>query len=165
MNLNNEPDTLALLFMRQCKNIDYKFDIRLHQVRHVIVQHQNDIFRGFIKRRAPGKLTGSEWDLAINLPGCFRLLFLPSFIRKTKYPRLKNCTDLLHKNLMKPLHFTLVSTGHLFSSTNICLPWILIYELILNAFLWGDLDQDSLAKEPVNPPWARIHQLILMCHD
>ena len=125
----------------------------------------NNYFRGFIKRRAPGKLTGSEWDLAINLPGCFRLLFLPSFIRKTKYPRLKNRTDLLHKNLMKPLHFTLVSTGHLFSSTNICLPWILIYELILNAFLWGDLDQDSLAKEPVNPPWARIHQLILMCHD
>ena len=40
--------------------------------------------RGFIKGRAPGKLPGCEWDLAINLPGCFRLLFLLSFIRKTK---------------------------------------------------------------------------------
>ena len=39
----------------------------------------------------------------INLPGCFRLLFLLSFIRKTKNARLKNPTDLLHKNVMKPL--------------------------------------------------------------
>ena len=53
--------------------------------------------------RAPGKLTGSERDLAINFPGCFHLLFLLSFIRKTKNTRLKNPTDLLHKNLMKPL--------------------------------------------------------------
>ena len=48
-------------------------------------------------------LTGCEQDLAINLPGCFRLLFLLSFIRKTEIARLKNPTDLLHKNLMKPL--------------------------------------------------------------
>ena len=40
--------------------------------------------RGFIKGRTPGKLTGCERDLAINLPGCFHLLFLLSFIRKTK---------------------------------------------------------------------------------
>ena len=59
--------------------------------------------RGFIKGQAPGKLTGCERDLAINLPGCFRLLFLLSFVRKTKNARLKNPTDLLHKNLMKPL--------------------------------------------------------------
>ena len=58
---------------------------------------------GFIKGRAPGKLTSCEQDLAINLPGCFCLLFLLSFIRKTKNARLKNCTDPLHKNLMKPL--------------------------------------------------------------
>ena len=59
--------------------------------------------RGFIKGRAPGKLTGCELDLAINLPGCFRLLLLLSFISKTKNAQLKNPTDLLHKNLMKPL--------------------------------------------------------------
>ena len=53
--------------------------------------------------QAPSKLTSCEQDLAINLPGCFRLLFLLSFIRKTKNARLKNPTDLLHKNLMKPL--------------------------------------------------------------
>ena len=57
--------------------------------------------RGFIKDRAPGKLTGCERDSAINLPGCFRLLFFLSFIRKTKNARLKNPTDLLHKNLNK----------------------------------------------------------------
>ena len=44
--------------------------------------------RGLIKGRAPGKLTGCERDLAINLPGCFRLLLLLSFIRKTKNARL-----------------------------------------------------------------------------
>ena len=43
--------------------------------------------------RALGKLTGCEGDLAINLPSCFRLLFL----------LLKNPTDLLDKNLMRPL--------------------------------------------------------------
>ena len=65
------------------------------------------VCRGFIKGRAPGKLAGCEWDLAINLPGCFHLLFLLSFITKTKNAQLKNPTDLLHKNLMKPLcvHF------------------------------------------------------------
>ena len=62
---------------------------------------------GSIKGRAPGKLTGCERDLhvAINLPGCFCLLFLLSFIRKTKKARLKNPTHLLHKNLMKPLRY------------------------------------------------------------
>ena len=60
-------------------------------------------YKGFIKGRAPGNLTSCKWDLAINLPGCFRLLFLLSLIRKTKNARLKNATDLLHKNLMKPL--------------------------------------------------------------
>ena len=59
--------------------------------------------RGFIKGRAPGKLTGGERDVAINLPGCFHLLFLLSFIRKTKNARLKNSTDLMEKNLTKPL--------------------------------------------------------------
>ena len=59
--------------------------------------------RGFIKGRALGKLTGCERNLAINLPGCFCLLFLLSFLRKTKNAWLKNPTDLLHKNLMKPL--------------------------------------------------------------
>ena len=55
--------------------------------------------RGFIKGRGPGKLTGCERDLAINLPGCFCLLFLLSFIKKTKNAWLKNPTDLLHKPL------------------------------------------------------------------
>ena len=59
--------------------------------------------RGFIKGQAPGKLTGRERDLTINLDGCFHLPFLLSFIRKTKNALLKNPTDLLHKNLMKPL--------------------------------------------------------------
>ena len=58
--------------------------------------------RRFIKGWALGKLTGCERDLAINLPGCFHLLFLLSFI-KTKNSQLKNPTDLLHKNVMKPL--------------------------------------------------------------
>ena len=55
------------------------------------------------RRLAPGKLTGCERDLAINLPSYFDLLFLLSFIRETKNAQLKNPTDLLHKNLMKPL--------------------------------------------------------------
>ena len=58
--------------------------------------------RGFIKGRAPDKLTGCEQDLAINLPGCFCLLLL-SFMRKARSAWLKNPTDLLHKTLMKPL--------------------------------------------------------------
>ena len=45
----------------------------------------------------------AERDLAFNLPSCFHLLFWLSFIRKTKNAQLKNPTDLLHKNLMKPL--------------------------------------------------------------
>ena len=60
-------------------------------------------YRGFIKGWALGKLTGCEQDLAINLPSCFHLLFLLPIIRKTKNALLKNPTDLLHKNLMKPL--------------------------------------------------------------
>ena len=67
--------------------------------------------REFIKGRALGKLTGCEQDLAINLPGYFHLLFLLSFIRKTKNARLKNPTDLLHKNLMKPLIHLLITLG------------------------------------------------------
>ena len=63
--------------------------------------------RGFIKGRAPGKLTGCERDLAINLPDCFHLLFLLAFIsRKNKKCLAKKPTDLLHKNLMKPLYVT-----------------------------------------------------------
>ena len=62
--------------------------------------------------KAPGKLTGCEQDLAINLRSCFRL-FLLSFIRKTKNARLKNPTDFLHKNVMKPLR---VRCKSLFSS-------------------------------------------------
>ena len=58
--------------------------------------------RELIKGRARGKLTCCGQDLAINLPGGFRLLFLLSFRRKTKNVRLKTPTDLLHKNLMKP---------------------------------------------------------------
>ena len=41
--------------------------------------------------------------MAINLPVCFCFLFLLTFVRKTKNARLKNPTDLPHKNLMKPL--------------------------------------------------------------
>ena len=64
---------------------------------------QDVISRRFIKGWAPSKLTGCEQDLAINLPGCFDLLFLLSFIRETKNAQLKNPTDLPHKNLIKPL--------------------------------------------------------------
>ena len=62
--------------------------------------------------RATGKLTGCERELAINLPGCFRLLFLPSFIGKTKNAQLKNSTDLLHKNLMKPLKVASIESSY-----------------------------------------------------
>ena len=76
----------------------------LQCISHLTIKQNihKEIDRGFIKGQAPGKLTGCERDLAINLPGCFRLLFLLSFIRKTKNTRLKNPTDLLHKILMKP---------------------------------------------------------------
>ena len=63
--------------------------------------------RELIKGRARGKLTCCGQDLAINLPGGFRLLFLLSFIRKTKNAWLKIPTDL-HKNLMKPLQRELI---------------------------------------------------------
>ena len=81
-------------------NLFITFYILLH-VDHSIWFRNQMIVRGFIKGRAPGKMTGCERDLAINLPGCF-LLFLLSVIRKTKNAQLKNLTDLLHKNLMKP---------------------------------------------------------------
>ena len=68
-----------------------------------IVKKERLTFRGFNKGWAPDKLTSCERDLAINSPGCFHLLFLLSFIRKTKNARLKNPTDLLHKNVMTPL--------------------------------------------------------------
>ena len=69
-----------------------------------ISQYQHYLYgREFIKGRAPGKLTSCEQDLAINLPAQFRLLFLLPLIGKTKNAQLKNPTDLLHKNLMKPL--------------------------------------------------------------
>ena len=64
------------------------------------------LYRGFIKGQALGKWTSCERDLAINLPGCFCLLFLLSFIRKTKNAWLINSTDLLYKNLMKPLAYS-----------------------------------------------------------
>ena len=67
----------------------------------VFMTHTTCIIRGFIKGQAPGKLTGGERDLAINLPGCFHLLFLLSLTRNTKNAQLKNPTDLLHENLMK----------------------------------------------------------------
>ncbi len=66
--------------------------------------------RGLIKSRAPGKLTGCEQGSAINLPGCFCVVFLLSVI-KAKNAWLKNPTDLLHKNLMKPLNFRESLTG------------------------------------------------------
>ena len=59
-----------------------------------------NIAGGSLRAGHRGKLTSCERDLAINLPSCFRLLFLLSSIRKTKNARLKNPTDLLHKNLM-----------------------------------------------------------------
>ena len=62
-----------------------------------------------IKGRPLGKLTDCELHLAINLPSCFRLPILLSFIRKTKNAQLKTPIDLLHKNLMKPLHQLTVS--------------------------------------------------------
>ena len=70
----------------------------------VLLQFLSCIYRGFIKGQAPGKLTGCEQDLANNLPGYFHLLFLLSFIRKTKDAWFKNPTDLLLKNWMKPLY-------------------------------------------------------------
>ena len=63
-----------------------------------LLKVQQHICRGFIKGQAPGKLTGCDRDLVINLPGCFHLLFLLTFTRKTKNAQLKNPTDLQHKN-------------------------------------------------------------------
>ena len=60
--------------------------------------------RGFIKGRALGKLTGCEQDFAINLPGCFRLLSLLSFIRKTKNARLKTHWPPAHKLSETPVN-------------------------------------------------------------
>ena len=68
-----------------------------------IIQMECVILRGLIKGWAPGKLTGC--DLTINLPGCFHLLFLLSFIRKTKNARLKNPTDLVHKKIYETLKY------------------------------------------------------------
>ena len=59
-----------------CLTAQYSFDI---QDIHVMVSSL-----GFIKGRVPGKLTSCGRDLAINLLGCFYLLFLLSFIRQTK---------------------------------------------------------------------------------
>ena len=46
---------------------------RLCGLHFAVLSHIKD--RGFIKGWAPGKLTSCERNLAINLPGCFRLLF------------------------------------------------------------------------------------------
>ena len=59
--------------------------------------------RGFIKGQAPGKLTGSS-----------SLLFLLSFTRKTKNAQLKTPTDLLHKNLMKPLCVLMIKSCYMY---------------------------------------------------
>ena len=57
-------------------------------------------------------------------PGCFRLLFLLSFIRKTKNAQLKKPTDLLHKNLMKPRHVTHIRTYMYICSRWRCSPQV-----------------------------------------
>ena len=100
--------------------------------------------RGFIKGQAPGKLTSCERGLAINLPGCFCLLFLLSFIRKTKNAWLKNPTDLLYKNVMKPLIMATEFFIQIVRDTDL---WGLF--LFLNMFLfisfspWWPLDRRS----------------------
>ena len=96
--------------------------------------------RAFNKGRAQGKLTGCEQDLAINFPGCFRLLFLLSFIRKTKNARLKNPTDLLHKNVMKPLYSPGMRYLSIFSLSNMLFSTSLTFVLAdcghVNEFGW-----------------------------
>ena len=79
------------------------FGIQGGGLEHFGILKAREGVRGFIKGRAQGKLTSCERGLAMNLPCCFCLLFLLSFIRKTKNALLKNPTDLLHKILMKPL--------------------------------------------------------------
>ena len=109
------------------KSLSFTINVKIAEAYSQVKLKSNELFvlytrtctRGFIKGRAPGKLTSCERDLAINLPGCFRLLFLLSFIRKTKNARLKNPTDLLLKNLMKPLNCT--HLGQLFRITRV--PW------------------------------------------
>ena len=65
----------------------------------------------FIKGWAPGKLTGCEQDLAINLPGCFHLLFLLSFITKTKNAQLKNSlTSCTTPGLLPDVSFNVTCT-------------------------------------------------------
>ena len=94
---------IDIIYMqRQCLCADDKSSDTVYRD----MKQVNYMFRGFIKVQAPGKLTGCERDLATNLPGCFHLLFLRSFIRRTKSAQLKNFTDLLHKNLMKPLLYS-----------------------------------------------------------
>ena len=92
MTINPFSNNFTLIAQRRVLNF-------VHQIILVYV----NVFRWFIKGWAPAKLTGCEQDLAINLPGCFSLLFLLSFIRKTKNAWLKTPTVLLHKNLIKPL--------------------------------------------------------------
>ena len=67
--------------------------------------------RGFIKGRAPGKLTGCEQDLSINLPRCFYLFLLLSFIRKTKNAWLKNGGKMGRKNGRENWKLVLLVSG------------------------------------------------------
>ena len=90
--------------------------------------------------RANWPAVNETYIVAINLPGCFRLIFLLSFIRKTENAQLKNPTDLLHKNLMKSL---------LYSFNGIkC-------TVLLTSACWT-LDQGSWIAQPQSP-----HQWLL----
>ena len=81
---------------KKCRCANVETNKRDGRALHSFYCFVNKGCRRFIKGRAPGKLTGCEQDLAINLPGCFRLLFLLFFIRKTKMPGwstpLTSCT-------------------------------------------------------------------------
>ena len=103
-------------------------------------QHESDQFHmGLIKCQAPGKLTGCERDLAINLPSCFRLIFLLSFIRKTKNVRLKKPTDLPYSNLVKPL----IQTGLFYSNTSVNELHFWADDFLMNLKTWvsGEVSQ------------------------
>ena len=124
-------------------HISTKLNICYHFFLHILDQWENKMFvtfnRGFVKGRALGKLTGCEWDLAINLPGCFRLIFLLSFIRKTKNVRLKKPTDLPYSNLVKPL----IQTGLFYSNTSVNELHFWADDFLMNLKTWvsGEVSQ------------------------
>ena len=110
----------------------------------------------------------------MTLRGCFLLLFVPPFIWKPKYARLKNPTDLLHKNLMKPLKYesqlalTICSRqtlegelkgrrGELDTGNRLTDKWATGLKSSPNFFTWNCQNESKMSNFHLPNVWLKVH--------